>query len=218
MSRVRQASVALALLIVGVFTGGWLDLRNAPPSEVPFHFIQGTAPVVVSIQYRPEISEPLENVAQLSGVATYKFTNLTNESINLSFPPVRVFGFDVGHVGTAEVPAFMAEKRIVTISAGQSVQFDDNQAMTLSGDDALTKFLRGGPGWSGFVFERPVEDVVGTSYCSGTLFANYSVQLEEQSQADREEQQRADAHQVSLALMGYKSVTPQKPGPETDQP
>lgn len=217
MFKLKQTVIALGLLTAGVCAGGWQASRNVPGPEVPFHFIQSTAPVAVSIQYRPLISKPLEYVAQLSGVATYKFTNLTNEPVSLSFPPARVFGFTVGQLGPDDVPAFMAEKRIVTIPAGQAVQFDDDQSMTLSGEGALKKFLQGGPGWSGFVFEKPVEPGDGVNYCSGTLFASYSVEFEGQSQADREKQQGDDAHRLNLLSRGYQVVVSRKKSLATDR-
>ncbi len=217
MFRLKQTVIALGLLAAGVCSGMCLEWRYPPGPEVPFHFIQATAPVAVSIQYHAQISEPLESVAQLSGVATYRFTNLTNESISLTFPPERVFGFTVGSLGPDDAPLFMAEKRIVTIPAGQAVQFDDDHSMTLTGG-TLKEFLRGGPGWAGFVFSKPVEATDGTSYCSGTLFASYSVQLEGQSQADREQQQRADAHRLNLLSMGYRTVVSGKESLTTDKP
>lgn len=217
MSRFKQTVIALGLLTAGVCTGGGLASMYAPRPEVPFHFIQSTAPVAVSIEYRPQIREPLKGFTDLSGVATYKFTNLTNEPVRLSFPPVRVFGFSVGRLGHDDVPPFMAEKRIVTIPAGQTVEFDDDRSMTLT-DAGLKEFLRGGPGWSGFVFEKPVEAVDAANYCSGTLFASYSVQFAGQSQADREEQQRAGALRLNLLSMAYQTVVSEKETVATDKP
>ncbi len=173
-SRFKRVAAVIAMLSLGVVVG-WI--MKPAPSTFPSVFmpiLEASAPVAITIDFRPVVTTEEQVVTRMSGTAHYTFTNLTESPINVSFPPTRVFGFSLNSHNPSEViPEFAAEKRIVTIPGGESVQFEDEHGKQFLGDPRV--FLRGGPGWIGFVFNQPDQRATDVPFCTGTVFSTYTV-------------------------------------------
>ncbi len=173
-SRFKRVAAVMAILFLGMVVG-WI--MKPAPSTFPSVFmpiLKASAPVAIAINFRPVVTTEEQVVTRMSGTAHYTFTNLTESAINVSFPPTRVFGYSSGsHTPSEVIPEFAAEERIVTIPGGESVHFEDEHGMQFLGDPRV--FLRGGPGWIGFVFEQPDQGATEVPFCTGTVFSTYTV-------------------------------------------
>lgn len=164
---------AMLFFIAGVLSSPAILPVSSPPPSVPAILLQHTAPVALDIEYHPTIT-PRSGLTELSGKAVFIFRNQTDQPIQIAFPPTRVFRITAESVSReADVPVFARTKRIVDIPANGSVSFEDNVGMILVGK--ISKFLHGGVGWMGFVFEHPREQPEQQNFCVGTVFSQYSV-------------------------------------------
>ncbi len=173
-SRFKRVAAVIAMLSLGVVVG-WI--MKPAPSMFPGVFmpiLEASAPVAITIDFRPVVTTEEHVVTRMSGAIHYTFTNLTESPINVAFPPTRVFGFYSNVYTPSElIPDFAMDERIVTIPGGESIHFEDEHGKQFIGDPRV--FLRGGPGWMGFVFNQPDKRATDVPFCTGTVFSTYTV-------------------------------------------
>lgn len=173
----RRCSIGVMALfsLIAFLIGAYVRHRFPPESlpGIPHVLFRETVPVAIDIEYRPNLSYR-DGCAQASGIARYKFTNLTDAPIHVSFPPHRVFGIQ-SHCYTPDwpVPSFAVNKRHVAIPSNGSVTFESLEEKQFIGD--IRHFLEGGPGWIGFVFSTPGDSTGNESFCVGTVIPQYRV-------------------------------------------
>lgn len=176
-SRLSRWAVLLAACLVTGLVTFRLTYRPTPLPSVPLWFVQASVPVAITIAYRPSIQHvPTSgiDVTTMEGPATFTFTNLAKANIKIAFPPSRVFGFSEHFFSSAaDVPEFARQSRVVEIPAGESIEFEITKGATFFGDDSY--FLKGGPGFVGFVFSRPSDATSDDGFCVGTVLPSYSV-------------------------------------------
>ena len=96
-SRFKRVAAVIAMLSLGVVVG-WI--MKPAPSTFPSVFmpiLEASAPVAITIDFRPVVTTEERVLTRMSGTARYTFTNSTESPINVSFPPTRVFGFYSGY-------------------------------------------------------------------------------------------------------------------------
>ncbi|MDA0834473.1 MAG: hypothetical protein O2955_09470 [Planctomycetota bacterium] len=183
----------LMMLVLGfvfLFVGFGLGsdfYRASRNTSVPLMLIQMSSPVVCEIVYRPQLKHPddLEDILQHNGLAEFVFTNYSNEPVKIAFPPLRAFAFTAEHFShDVTLPAFAKEQKTHEIPAGESIRFETTHGGTLVGDDR--SFLKGGPGYVGFVFSRPEDAIADENYLVGTIYPWYSVYAQDGSTNDEE--------------------------------
>lgn len=200
-------SLGFVFLAVGFGIGA--DYHSASrKTSVPLMLIQMSSPVVCEIIYRPQLKHPedLKEILQLDGSAEFVFTNYSNESVKIAFPPLRAFAFTADHFShDVTLPAFAKEQKTHEIPAGESIRFETTHGATLVGD-AHRSYLKGGPGYMGFVFSRPENAVAEDNYLVGTIFPWYSVYAQDGS-TDDESMERAAKFNFSTTKYSKTSGT-----------
>jgi hypothetical protein len=170
----RAALIGFCIAFVtGLVSSKWMLPESNTPPSIPAVLLNFTAPIAINIDYRPTLKS-YEGTTRVSGTAYYKFTNTTDRPMQISFPPHRVFGFSVSSVSpNAEMPKFAMKRSNIMIPAKDSVTFENEEDSVFIGN--IRSFLKGGPGWIGFVFESPKDCAADSNFCVGTVFPQYTV-------------------------------------------
>ena len=162
--------IAILAFFVGRYSASQVETKLP---EVPVAFVQALHPVSLTIEVdldsEPEKSSGSPAVNQLHGSATYRFTNISDNPVNVAFPPARTFQISKHQLDKTErtCPIPLAERQNVHIPPGKSVIFSGHWESTVIGD--LDDRLQPGAGWSAFTFRSPYNADSGTEYYNDTI-------------------------------------------------
>ncbi|MEX0727321.1 MAG: hypothetical protein WEB58_08700 [Planctomycetaceae bacterium] len=197
-------SVALVALCCGISLGQY-STKRSQNWLIPFWNVQLTAPVVCEIVFRPEIKYPegTNQVAVFSGPAEFIFTNYSDKPVKMAFPPIRSFNFSATSFShDATLPEFAQEQKTYELAAGDSIRFEADHGATVIGNDPQS-YLKGGPGYIGFVFSRPADAAADDNYLVGTILPWCSTYAQDGSTDDEAMKRAAD---FNFATTKYSTV------------
>lgn len=164
--------VVTILIAIVAFAAGRYSVRDNSQllPSLPVAFVQKTQPVALTInvelQEQDAAHSAKQGAHQLKGLATYQFTNLTDETVSVAFPPTRTF-----HVSSTSFsrysqscPGPLSKQQVIDIPANRSISLTGPWSNTVTGN--LQSYLQAGAA-GGFTFSSDNDQTCFT----GTLIA-----------------------------------------------
>jgi hypothetical protein len=137
--------VALVTFVAGRYS---IDREAVFMPSLPLAFLHSTQPIVMTVEVtiaeKNSVDSETLGVHTLKGSAEYRFTNLTDQTVSLSFPPTRTINVTSGQFGKDKQPCPPAldKTEIVKIPPLKSITRTGVWGKTVAGDLRLA--LQGG--------------------------------------------------------------------------
>lgn len=165
---------AVAATAFGI--GRWSSLSPEFLPSIPIAFVQMTQDVAVTIDVEldPSSKRPIFKdtpLYKLKGTATYRFTNISNAPVALTFPPTETRAISKNNVShePSKCRGFLQQPQTIDIAPRQSAEFSGEWNNAVSGD--LDQMLKSGAGWECFTFRPPEDAHSSANHFSGTVIA-----------------------------------------------
>ncbi len=182
--------ITIVMLATAMFAGVTIlgSVRRQGDSKLdPFELlVTASVPVAIDYEFRPDAkslntmsnvrTEADELIFELRGTAKVIFSNLVDQPVKVSFPPRYAFQFSPNGSSSlfAPIPPFAADPRTIEIPAGGSIDFEMEHTVNIVGEEQKERYLQGGHGFLGFVFDPPDSSAKDEIHLAGTVFPHCS--------------------------------------------
>lgn len=168
--------VVVIVVVLAFGVGRWSNSSTGSLPEIPIAFVQMTQDVAVTIDVEldPSSRKPVYKdtpLHELKGKATYRFTNISDAPVALTFPPTKTRAISKHSVSheLSKCPDFLQKPQTIEIAPRQSTEFTGDWSNVVSGDP--DQMLAPGAGRECFTFRPPENADPSVNHFSGTVIA-----------------------------------------------